>query len=306
MAQILVGTSSWADPTLLNAGTFYPPAAKTARSRLQFYSSQFPLVEVDSSYYAIPAEKVAGQWAEATPADFAFDVKSFRLFTHHPTPPAALPRNVRDRLGISLTAKKNIYLKDLPPDVVAEMWRRFENALLPLDSAGKLSLVSFQFPQWFLPGPVNNSYLLSLKEKLPQYRLSVEFRAASWMDESCREEVFSLLRRNGLSYVSVDEPQGFRSSLPPLAEATTDIGVVRFHGRNRDAWEKPGLNAAQRFNYLYSGAELQEWVPRIKRLASRVAQVHVLFNNCYGDKAVVNAQQLRLFLKQQDSATHRP
>ena len=100
------------------------------------------------------------------------------------------------------------------------------------------------------------------------------------------------LRANNLSYVSVDEPQGFKSSVPPIAEATSDIGVVRFHGRNTETWEKRGIGAVDRYNYLYSEDELREWVPKVKDMASNTPQLHVLFNNCYEDKAAVNAGQM--------------
>lgn len=61
-------------------------------------------------------------------------------------------------------------------------------------------------------------------------------------------------------------------------------------------WEKKGVRATERFNYLYSEDELKEWIPRVKELASKTRQLHVLFNNCYADKAVVNAGQTKLML----------
>ncbi|MFQ5997585.1 MAG: DUF72 domain-containing protein, partial [Dehalococcoidales bacterium] len=85
-------------------------------------------------------------------------------------------------------------------------------------------------------------------------------------------------------------------SMPPLAEATSDIGLIRFHGRNREMWEKKGITATERFNYLYTEVELKEWVPRIEELASKTRQLHVLFNNCDADKAGVNARQVKLML----------
>ena len=109
-------------------------------------------------------------------------------------------------------------------------------------------------------------------------------------------QTISFLQHNSLPYVCVDEPQGFRSSVPPIVEATADLSVVRFHGRNRDIWEKRGVDVTERFNYLYTEGELKEWIPRIKELASRTRQLHVLFNNCYQDKAVTNARQVCLML----------
>lgn len=296
MGQILAGTCSWTDPTLIESGRFYPQSVKSAEDRLKYYASQFPLVEVDSTYYSMPAERTARLWVERTEANFIFDVKAFRLFTHHPTPLSALPKDIRQEVPAESTQKANLYLKDMPPELTEELWQRFERALLPLDSAGKLGVVLFQFPPWFPPARGNKEYILQLKERLPQYRVAIEFRAASWFEEARREDTVSLLRDNGFPLVCVDAPQGFRSSVPPLAEATSDIALVRFHGRNRETWEKKGLTPAERFNYLYSKEELGEWVPKIKELASKAQQVHVLFNNCYHDKAVVNARQIKLML----------
>jgi len=296
MAEILIGTCSWTDPTLIESGRFYPEWAKSAESRLKFYASQFPLVEVDSSYYALPGEKTSRLWVERTSDRFTFDVKAFRLFTQHPTPAVALPKDIREALPASAKEKARLYQRDMPADMTDELWGRFESALLPLDSAGKLGVVLFQFPPWFYPGDEQRHYVLSCQERLPQYRIAVEFRHNSWVNEKNRERTMGFLRDNDLPFVCVDEPQGFKSSVPPLAEATSDIGLVRFHGRNRDTWEKPGIGPAERFNYLYGEEELDEWVPKIKELAGKTRQLHVLFNNCYQDKAVVNARQIGYML----------
>ncbi|MFQ5826559.1 MAG: DUF72 domain-containing protein, partial [Dehalococcoidia bacterium] len=206
LGMILVGTCSWTDPTLIESGQFYPDWAKSAEARLGFYASQFRIVEVDSSYYALPQERTSTLWVERTPQDFRFDVKSFRLFTHHPTPVKALPRDIREALSPELREKPNIYQRDMPGELAGELWRRFERALLPLDSAGKLGVVLFQFPQWFFPSLANKDYIVGLKERLPQYRIAVEFRAAGWLDGR-REDTLALLRDNNFAFVCVDEPQ---------------------------------------------------------------------------------------------------
>ena len=190
-------------------------------------------------------------------------------------------------------SKRKVYLEDIALD---EAWRRFERALLPLDSAGKLGVVLFQFPPWFSAGDEPRRYILTCRARLPQYRIAVEFRHSSWLNEENAVRTLNFLRDNDLPLVCVDEPQGFRSSLPPMAEATADIGVIRFHGRNSETWEKGGISVAERFNYLYSEAELGEWLPRISRLSAVTRQLHVLFNNCYQDKAVTNGRQMKLML----------
>jgi uncharacterized protein YecE (DUF72 family) len=293
--KILVGISSWTEPTLIASRRFYPSFARTAEARLRFYSSQFPIVEVDSTYYAIPDPKTGGLWATRTPDNFIFDAKAFRLFTHHPTQPAVLPGDVRLALPQDLQEKRNLYYRDMPAEILDELWRRFEDALLPLDSAGKLGVITFQFPPWFFPGNEQRDYILECRRRLPQYRIAIEFRHGSWVNEKNRDRTFAFLRENKLTYVSVDEPQ-VKTAMPPIAEATSDFAVTRFHGRNIEAWEKENLKAADRFNYLYAQEELAEWAPRVKLLAAATKEVHVIFNNCYSDKAVNNARDMARML----------
>jgi len=296
MGDILVGICSWTDPTLIKSGRFYPSWAKSAEDRLKFYASQFRIVEVDSTYYSMPAELTARLWVERTEKDFVFDVKAFRLFTQHPTQAKALPKDIRDALPSETKQKENLYQRDVPAQLTDELWHRFEQALLPLDSAMKLGVVLFQFPPWFYPGSEQMDYILSCKEKLPQYRIAVEFRHNSWLNEKNLERTMEFLRNNNLPFVCVDEPQGFKSSVPPVVEATSDIAIIRFHGRNNATWEKKGIAVQERFNYLYSDDELKEWVPKVRELADKTRQLHALFNNNYEDKAVRNASQMRLML----------
>jgi uncharacterized protein YecE (DUF72 family) len=293
-SEILVGTSSWTDPTLLKSG-WYPAAVKTAEERLGFYADRFPLVEVDSSYYALPSESNAVLWVERTPASFTFDVKAFALMTQHPAKVAALPKDLRDAAP---EGKRTVYVKDLPASVLDEIWEMFRSALMPLHSAGKLGAILFQFPEWFVPSRANKDYVASLASRLPDYQLMVEFRRKTWLDpSSAAERTLSFLSEHGLAYVCLDMPQGFTSSMPPVTAATTSsLAVVRFHGRNRESWKKPGLSAAERFDYLYDEKELREWVPRIEQLAGEARQLHVLFNNCYADKGVRNAKQMAALL----------
>ena len=144
MSEILVGTASWTDKSLILSGRFYPPQVTTPEDRLRYYATQFPVVEVDSSYYAMPSEHNAQLWAERTPDAFVFDVKAFRLFTQHQTPPQALPKDIQQALGT--LSKKNVYYRDMPEELLDQMWQRFETAIQPLKQAGKLGAVLFQFP----------------------------------------------------------------------------------------------------------------------------------------------------------------
>jgi uncharacterized protein YecE (DUF72 family) len=296
-ARILVGTCSWTDPTLVKSGRFYPPDADNAEKRLRFYAGHYPIVEVDSSYYGLPSERNAALWVERTPPEFTFDIKAFALLTHHPTPPRSLPKDLREALPAEIVeGKRNIYLKDVTDDVRDEVWRRFAGALLPLDSAGKLGTVLFQFPPWFAPGGENWRYIEEVKARLPQYDIAVEFRNHLWLNERNRESTLRSLEQLQLPFVCVDEPQGLPNSVPPVAAATAPIALVRFHGRNREMWNKRGAGVADRFDYLYTAAELQEWVPPVAQLASDASEVHVLFNNCREDKAVRNAGEFMQML----------
>jgi uncharacterized protein YecE (DUF72 family) len=205
-------------------------------------------MEVSSVYYGLPNETTSGLWVNRTPESFIFDVKAFRLFTLHPTMPVVLPPDIRSNVPSDVKEKKFLYYQDLPADLQKEIWQRFEQALLPLDSAGKLGVVLFQFPSWFYPGNEQREHILSCKEKLPQYQLAVEFRHNSWLNGKNRERTLAFLKQNKLAYVCVDEPQGFQSSVPPVAAATADISVIRFHGWDIGAWEDELASATGRFN----------------------------------------------------------
>ncbi|HEX2326861.1 MAG TPA: DUF72 domain-containing protein [Chloroflexota bacterium] len=290
---VKIGTCSWTDPTLLKAG-WYPAEADSAEARLAHYASRFPVVEVDSTYYSLPSERNATLWAERTPPGFTFDVKAFSLMTGHGTALAKLPPILRDSLPQPAAGKAgNLYLKDLPPEAQRWIWQAFDDALAPLAQAGKLGAILLQFPPWFAISRENKRYLEQCREMLPQRRLAVEFRQRSWLEERNAQETLTFLAQNDLSYVCVDEPQGFRSSIPPLTAVTNPaLTVVRFHGRNRENWEARGISAAERFRYLYEEQELAEWVPRIGEVSAQASEAHVLFNNCYSDFGVRNAADL--------------
>src|SRR5205823_5646213 len=145
----------------------------------------------------------------------------------------------------------------LPEEAVDEVWQRFADALMPLHSAGKLGAVLFQFPQWFVIGRASKEYIVECKERLPDFTVAVEFRQKLWMEGRNQEETLSMLEGQNIAYVSVDMPQGFDSSVPPVAAVTSkDLAMIRFHGRNADVWEKKTKTAAERFEYEYSKREL--------------------------------------------------
>ena len=290
--EILIGTCSWTDPTLVKSDAFYPEEKMTAEERLAFYAARFSIVEVDSTYYAPPAEKTAGLWVERTPANFVFDIKAYRLLTQHPTPPASLWKEFREELPAEVAEKRNIYMRDLPRELQAEAVKMFRQGLMPLHSAGKLGVVLFQMPPFVYPTRGSFGYLKWVAEHLEDFQLAVEFRNGRWLDEEHMDETLNFLERHNLAYVCVDEPQGFKSSVPPVVAATARVAEVRFHGRNAENWEKKGITAAERFRYEYPKEELEEWVPRIKTLAEQAESVHALMNNCYADYGIRSADLL--------------
>jgi uncharacterized protein YecE (DUF72 family) len=296
--DILVGISSWTEPTLIKRGNFYPKGVSSAEERLKFYATQFPLVEVDSTYYFPPSERNSILWIERTPPDFTFNVKAYALLTNHPTRVDSLYKDVKEALPQELAAKRNIYREKLPAELLDQVWERFHEALFPLHSAGKLGAVLFQFPQWFVIGRASKDYIVECKERLPNYRIAVELRHKSWMAGPNEEETLAFLEEHDLPFVCVDMPQGFDSSLPPAAAATSkDLAMVRFHGRNSEAWGAKTETAAERFRYDYTDQELLDWIPKVETLAKQARETHVVMNNCYENYAVKNARQLASLLE---------
>ncbi|MEU1687604.1 DUF72 domain-containing protein [Micromonospora sp. NPDC005707] len=283
MGDIKVGTASWTDRTLLDSG-WYPASADTPEKRLSYYARQFPLVEVDATYYSPPAERTAQLWVDRTPPGFTFNIKAFSLLTGHPTRVSALYKDLRPE-----TEKKNLYPDDLPPQAYEEVWTRFLSALDPLVEAGKLGAILFQFPPWFTIRRDNKQYLLEVARRCAPLRPVFEFRHASWFDGDNADETLGFLREHELPLVCVDMPQGHRSSVPPVLAATADLAVVRFHGHS-DKWTSKDIH--EKFGYDYSTRELRDWAPKLRELAGDAERTHVLMNNCYRDYAQRNATTL--------------
>ncbi|TDB71451.1 DUF72 domain-containing protein [Micromonospora sp. KC723] len=283
MGDIRVGTSSWADQTLLRAG-WYPRSARTPADRLGFYARHFGLVEVDTSYYAVPAPETTAGWAEAVPPGFTFDVKAFSLFTGHPTPVTMLPRDLRPATGAA-----RIRRRDLPGEAYEELWRRFRAALRPLAAAARLGVVLLQFPPWLVRGEAARRRIVELAERCRPWPVAVELRHGSWFDGAAAAETVTFLADHGLSMVCVDMPQGHASSVPPIMIATAEPAVVRFHGHS-PSWSDGGKE--DRFRYAYSDGELRRWAELLTDLAATSRELHVLFNNCCEGQAQRDAARL--------------
>ncbi|GHA02241.1 DUF72 domain-containing protein [Streptomyces echinoruber] len=279
MGEILVGACSWTDPALLRSG-WYPPGCRDAEGRLRYYASRFPVVEVDATYYALPAERNSRLWVERTPDGFVFDVKAFALLTGHPVRRGALPD------GLPGDARD--------PRTLDEVWARFAAGIAPLRHAGRLGNVLFQFPPWFRPGAGAEAFLRACAERTAGWPVCVEFRHPQWWAAGREAATRALLTRCGFAAVAVDMTQTLPTSIPPVTPVTSpERSVVRFHGRST-AW---GTGSKEdRFRHDYGEDELAEWVPRLLRLADRVERLHVLFNNCCADAAVRAAAHMTRLL----------
>jgi uncharacterized protein YecE (DUF72 family) len=300
--EVRIGTASWTDPTMTAKGVFYPDYAETAEERLRYYSTLFSLVEVDATYYAIPSRRQSQLWVERTPEHFVMDVKAHALMTGQPSEVKRLPRQVRDLLPEELRQRTRVYRKHLPANLYDAIWDSFKRAIEPLQASAKLGAVFYQLPRWVFPSDEAREQILDAKRRLGDSLIAVEFRQGSWFNHRNVERTLRFLRDNEIPYVIVDEPQGFRSSVPPLTAVTSpDLAVFRFHGRRADTWEKPNVPPSERFRYFYDEEELADWAPRIAAAARSTGQTHVLMNNCFANYGTTNAMQLARLLEQYQS-----
>ena len=295
MTRILTGSASWKDKTLIDCGRFYPPGCKSAEARLRFYASQFPLVEVDSSYYGMPTPQNAQLWVERTPADFTFNVKAFRLFTGHATQPSALHRDIQQALGPD--APRSLYYAGVPQEIRTELWRRFVEALAPLRLAGKLGAVHFQFAPWVVRDRDGMAHVRHCVEVMQDHLLSVEFRNKSWFEGANLDRTIEFERELGVAHTIVDAPQGFSNTVPCVWEATTPkLALLRLHGRNAATWNSKSAHSSSRFDYWYSADELDAMVPEIRHVAAQVDAMHIVFNTNNEDQGQANARLMKQVL----------
>jgi uncharacterized protein YecE (DUF72 family) len=302
VADVRVGICSWADPALIEAGTFYPRKSMSAEARLRFYAGVFDTVEVNASYYAIPAALQARRWAERTPPGFLFSIKAYSLLTGHHPKPETLPAEIRLMLPPSpqRTPRGEIHRSAFGPDALDECFRLYRAAIAPLAEADKLGYVLFQFAPWVGFSDRGLGYLTSLPERLPGATIAVEFRNRSWFPEHAAETL-AALRSARLVHVVVDAP-ATPNAVPRVPAATAPTAVLRLHGRNAEGWlsqlrgEAPSVR--EKYDYLYSEDELCQLLPEIEALAGETEQVFVSFNNNNRDYPVRNALMMRRLLGQ--------
>src|ERR671936_1598474 len=301
MAELRIGPCSWAAEAL---SKHWYPKGLPAGERLGFYAQHFDTVEVDSTYYRLPAEEMVARWAERTPPDFVMHVKAFGLMTRHPVKAEVLPPELREEMPVDERGRV-----DRPPRKLrGEVFRQFLESLAPLRNEGKLGGILFQLPPYVVFKPSSLEYLEWSKEQLAGDEMMVEFRHASWLDDDNRAETLRFLEQLGATHVIVDAPriEGARNVVPTVLALTSPTLYVRFHGRNADTWNKRGGSADERFDYLYSREELREWVEPLRELAGQAQQAYAFFNNNATSpdgrggrmaQAAANAAELRKLLQ---------
>jgi uncharacterized protein YecE (DUF72 family) len=264
---IRVGTCSWADESFSKA--WYPKGVKSGE-RLGYYAERFDVVEANSTFYRLPDEDLVARWARVLPEGFVMHVKAFGLMTRHPVKADALPDDLRDEVEVDDRGR----VERPSRDVRGEIFRRFLDALAPLREAGRLGGILMQFPPYVVPKPRSYEYLEWAREQLDGHEMLVELRHKAWFEEPA--ETLAFLEQHGMSYVTVDAPPDV---IPLVVARTSGTAYVRFHGRNRATWYKRTGSTAERFDYLYTPAELQEWAGTLRELEGEAEVVYAMFNN---------------------------
>jgi uncharacterized protein YecE (DUF72 family) len=264
MNPIQIGLCGWGDHDL------YPPGT-IPRDKLRFYAGYFPVVELDSSFYAIPSLERVERWVNETPPSFRFVVKAYRELTGHGQGNASPKRSWKE--------------------LVNQTKESFE----PMQYKGKLAMFLFQFPPWYNCKRSHVSYLRKIREAFADYFVAIEFRNQSWFSAKYHDKTLAFLEEEQFIHVVCDEPQAGEGSVPiVLAVTNPHQALVRFHGRNVSGWSDSGNPNWRdlRYAYRYSDEELEEWVPRVHWLKERAKQVTLLFNNNSQGDAADNAQQM--------------
>ena len=285
MGRIVVGTSSWADPGFVEE--WYPPDLP-ARERLPWYAEHFEAVEVNSTFYAVPAPGTVARWAEETPDGFTFDIKLHRLLSRHSADLKSLPEQLRKPAKTTPTGRVK-----LDDELQTELVDAILEAVVPL--GGKLGAFLLQLSPGFAPRTHDLDELLPLVERLSP--LAIELRRSSWLRGDQAERTLGWMEEHRAVWVCTDMPDADHLTImPPLDAVTTSrLAYFRAHGRNAEGYIK-GRSVAERFAWRYSDEELEEIGGRARGLAEQADEVHVMFNNNRGSDAPIAAERLRELL----------
>ena len=305
--NIRVGTASWSEPEFVKAGWY--PKGLPPNQQLPFYADRFDLVELNSSFYALPQARLCDRWAKVTPDGFLFDVKCHRLLSRHATKADALPPDLRTEAEI--TEQGTVILT---PELEHAVAARFLTELKPLEQANKLGALLLQMTPGFTPRTADLTALEPLLQQLrgtgcQPRQVVLELRHRGWLDEPHREQTVGFLRETGITLASIDGPPANSKHftiMPGLDEVTDGrLAYVRLHGRDAKAY-LTGKTVAERFHYDYSDAELDQVSERAQGLAKQADAVHVVFNNNSRDFAPLAAERLRRRLGQRSRLPEPP
>lgn len=290
--RIVIGTSSWADQGFVEE--WYPPDLP-ARERLAWYAERFDAVEVNATFYAVPAERTVARWADETPAGFTFDVKLHRLLSRHAADLRSLPPALRDAARTNARGRV-----ELTPRLEAALADEIVAAVAPLGD--KLATFLLQLSPAFEPRAHDLDELAPLVARLDATApVAIELRNRFWLTDRRREDTLRWFEAHGAAFVCVDAPEGSNAPtlMPNLDVATRrDVAYLRAHGRNLEGYLR-GRSVAERFAYRYADDELTELRERAGRLAEEVPAVRMMFNNNRGSDAPVAAQRMRELLGQE-------
>jgi uncharacterized protein YecE (DUF72 family) len=288
MSNLRIGTSGWNYPSGKGTwnGVFYPPPRRRPKGfdELTFYAEHFDTVEVNSTFYGQPRPDVTRKWAERTPANFEFSVKLYQQFTH--------PRMFKERLtnGLPDQAPRDAALLDAlarPTDADLDEFRR---GIDPLASSGRLGALLAQFPASFKDAPSSRDYLADLLRGFAGYPVAVELRHRSWSDAI--GDTLALLNTFGAAWVQIDEPK-FRFSIRQnYLPNVQGFYYMRLHGRNAATWWRHE-KSEDRYDYLYSAAELKEFSDTADGAKQLVKKLYLYMNNHFSAKSVANAAMIK-------------
>jgi len=295
-SKILVGTASWTDPGFIER---WYPKKMPAHERLGWYAQHFEMVEVNSTFYSVPDARTVERWCAVTPSDFVFNVKLHQLFSFHSTQAKLLPPELQ-RL-VHANPKGNVSATRSLQDALLKSFLR---PMSILQSSGKLGVFLLQLSPAFSPKKHQLAELEPLIESLRDFSLAIEFRNRNWLVGEQLAATTDFLRKRGVAFVNIDAPDEEHFLIVPsdLNEVTTPrFSYLRLHGRNAKAY-LTGKTVAARFDYDYSGEEVDEVAQRSRELAREAKQLHVVFNNNNLDYAPRAAIRLRKALGQSVTA----
>jgi len=259
MAQYFIGTAGWSYDDW--EGVVYPERKARGFHPLIFLAQYINIIEINSTFYRPPAIHISLSWIKKVEnyPDFLFSVKLHQIFTHK---------------------RKGFTQKDVDD---------FKLGIEPLRARERLASILIQFPWSFANTISNNEYLITLFKSFSDYPLSVEVRHSSWNNSS----FYKLLAEYKVCFCNIDQPI-FRNSIQPSSLNTNpQFSYVRLHGRNYKNWFKQDAGRDERYNYLYTKEELEEWIKRIKDLGNQSSKVFVITNNHYRGQALANALQIK-------------